>query len=459
MQVTVQRISPVVLELQVEVPADQVRTEVDKAYLSLGRTAHVRGFRPGKAPRSVLTHLYGAKISNDVASQIVNETLPKVLTDKNVTPVTRPTVEAGKFAVNEAFSYKARFEVHPDIENVTYEGFELVRPKLEATPEMVDEQIDALRQRHAAVKAPEPARPSQKGDLLTIDFTISVDGTEIKEAGGQGVSIELGSGQALPELDAALMEKSVGDVVTVDTSFPDTHQRPELRGKKGQFKVTVTEVKERVLPELDDEFAKDVGQFQTLIELRADVHSRLEQMIKEKQQTALAEQIIARLNERNPIEVPPSLVEQQCRLMETEFQAQARRMGQRVTQEQAQALHDRIHGEAEKKVRAGLLMAAIAKKGDFKVTEEDIEKGMADLAQQSGKNLAKVKAEYRDANKRQMLIGLILEDKILDLVEAKAVITDGPAEAPAADAPAEEAAKTATAEKAPSKKKSKKAEP
>jgi trigger factor len=464
MQVTVQRISPVVLELQVEVPADQVRTEVDKAYLTLGKTAHVRGFRPGKAPRSVLTHLYGAKISNDVASQIVNETLPKVLTDKNVTPVTRPTVEAGKFAVNEAFSYKARFEVHPDIENVTYEGFELVRPKLEATPAMVDEQIQALRDRHAALKTPEPARPSQKGDQLTIDFTISVDGKEIKEAGGQGVQIELGAGQALPELDAALMEKNIGDVVTVDTTFPGTHQRAELRGNKGQFKVTVTELKERILPELDDEFAKDVGQFQTLIELRADVHSRLEQMVKEKQQTALAEQIIVRLNERNPIEVPPSLVEQQCRLMETEFQAQARRMGQRITQEQAQGLHDRIHGEAEKKVRAGLLMAAIARKGDFKVTEEDIEKGMADLAQQSGKNLAKVKAEYRDANKRQMLIGLILEDKILDLVEAKAKITDGPAEPAAgeAEAPAPEGASkdapAGKAEKAP-KKKTKKEQP
>ncbi len=455
MQVTVQRISPVLLELQVEVPADLVRTEVDKAYLTLGKTAHVRGFRPGKAPRSVLSHLFGAKISNDVASQIVNDTLPKVLTDRNVTPVTRPTVETGKFAVNEAFSYKARFEVQPEIENVTYEGFELVRPKLEATTAMVDEQVEALRQRHASLKAPEPARPSQKGDVLTIDFTISVEGNEIKDAGGQGVQIELGAGQALPELDAALMEKNAGDVVTVDTTFPENHQRAELKGNKGQFKVTITEVKERILPELDDEFAKDVGQFQTLIELRADVHSRLEQMVKEKQETALAEQVIAKLNERNPIEVPPSLVEQQCRLMEAEFQAQARRMGQRVTQEQAQALHDKIHGEAEKKVRAGLLMAAIAKKGDFKVTEEDIEKGIAELAQQTGKNVAKVKAEYRDPNKRQMLIGLILEDKILDLIESKSNVTDGPAEGAAAGeaAPAEAAAPEKP------KKKTKKTEP
>ena len=218
MQVTVQRISPVLLELQVEVPADLVRTEVDKAYLTLGKTAHVRGFRPGKAPRSVLTHLFGAKISNDVASSIVNDTLPKVLTDKNVTPVTRPTVEAGKFAVNEPFSYKARFEVQPDIEDVKFEGFNLVRPKLEATPAMVDEQIEALRLRHATLKAPEPARPSQKGDVVTIDFTIAVEGQEIKDGGGQSVQIELGAGQAIAELDAGLTGKSASDVVEVEIS-------------------------------------------------------------------------------------------------------------------------------------------------------------------------------------------------------------------------------------------------
>jgi trigger factor len=471
MQVTLQRISPVVLELQVEVPADRVRTEVDKAYLTLGKKAHIRGFRPGKAPRSVLSHIYGDKISNDVASQIVNDTLPQVLTEKNVTPVTRPTVEAGKFAINEAFSYKARFEVHPDIENVTYEGFELFRPKLEATPEMVDEQIEALRHRHSTLKTPEPARPSQKGDVLTIDFTISVEGKDVKDAGGQGVQIEIGAGQALPELDAALLGKNAGDVVTVESTFAAQHQHPELRGKKGEFKVTVTEVKERILPALDDEFAKDVGQFQTLIELRADVHSRLEQANKDRQQTALAEQIITKLNERNPIEVPPSLVEQQCRLMETEFQAQARRMGQKITQDQAQSMHDKIHAEAEKKVRAGLLMAAIARKGDFKVSDEDIEKGLGELAEQSGKNIAKVKAEYRDAQKRQMLIGLILEDKILDLVEAKAKITEGdPAsqeagegakagEETGTEAPASRPRKDTTPAVPASKKKAKKAEP
>jgi len=181
-----------------------------------------------------------------------------------------------------------------------------------------------------------------------------------------------------------------------------------------------------VLPNLDDEFAKDVGQYQTLVELRADIHTKLEKALKDQAEAALAEQIVQKLNEANPLEVPPSLVEQQARIMEQELVQQARRMGQRFTQEQAQALQGRIREDAEKKVRAGLLMAAIAKKHEFKVTDEDIEKGLGELAQETGKNVAKLKVEYREQSKRNMLIGMILEDKILDFLEGKSKITDAP---------------------------------
>src|SRR5580700_8613861 len=147
MQITVQRLSPVIMEFQIEVPADTVRTEVDKAYSTLARKAHVKGFRPGKAPRSVLTHLYGPQVQNDVANTIVNSTLPKALTEKNVTPVSQPQVEAGKVAASEKFSYKATFEVQPEIADVKYEGFELTRPPTAVDEKMVEEQLEALRMR------------------------------------------------------------------------------------------------------------------------------------------------------------------------------------------------------------------------------------------------------------------------------------------------------------------------
>jgi trigger factor len=239
------------------------------------------------------------------------------------------------------------------------------------------------------------------------------------------VQLELGSGQILPELEAALMEKKVGDKLDVDVTFGDKHPREDFRNKKTLFHVSVLDQKEKLLPELDDEFAKDVGQFQTIVELRADIHSRLEKMMKDRSETALAEQIVLKLNEANPCDVPPSLVAQQRQMMEAELMMQARRMGQPFTRQQFDLIRDRMTQDAEKKVRAGLLMAAIARKQDMKVTEEDIEKGLHELAQESGKNVAKVRAEYRDKQKRDILIGMILEDKILDFLETKSKITEG----------------------------------
>ena len=422
------------MELSVEIPADSVKAQVDKAYLNLGKKAHVKGFRPGKAPRDVLSRLFGPQVANDVANAIVNDTLPKVLTEKNLTPVNQPAVEAGQaLDPKKAFSYKARFEVQPEIEDVKYEGFELFKPKVEVPDTAIDEQLEQLRQRNAALKAPEPARPAKAGDVVTIDFTLSVDGKEVKDGGGQGVQLELGAGQALPEIDAALIGKSSGDKATAQHTFPAEHPREDFRGKVGSFDITIADLKERVPPALDDEFAKDIG-FDTLIALRADVHTKLEKAFKDRSETVLAEQIVAKLNEMNACDVPPSLVEQQCRIMEQEVVMQARRAGQRFTKEQAEALHQAISADAERKVRAGLLMAAIARKNEFKVTDEDLEKGMQELAAETGKNVAKLRVEYREKSKRDILIGMILEDKILDFIESKSKITEG--EPPKAEAEA-----------------------
>jgi trigger factor len=428
MQVQVARISPVMMEVAVEVPASDVKAEVEKVYSNLQKKAHVRGFRPGKAPRQVLAHLYGPQVASDVVNAIVNETLPKALSDKNVQPINQPQVEAGKFDQGAPFSYKARFEVSPEIEEVSWEGVELSRPSTEVKDEVVDEQLEMLRKQHARLQAPEPARSAKKGDVVTIDFTLDIDGKEVKEGGGSDVQLEIGSGGIVPELEEGLTGKSVDAAFDVTTKFPAEHPREELKGKSATFHVKLKDIKERILPALDDELAKDVGNFQTLVELRADVHTRLMKIMKDRSDTALAEQIIERLNERNQVPVPPTLVEQQCRIMEMELVQNARRMGQRVTQADMAKVHDQVHVDAEKKVRAGLLMAAIAKKLGIVIGDEDIQRGIQELAQETGKNVAKVRAEYNDPQRRQILIGMLMEDKVLDAIEAKAKITEGTAE-------------------------------
>jgi trigger factor len=184
--------------------------------------------------------------------------------------------------------------------------------------------------------------------------------------------------------------------------------------------------------------------------------------VKDRSDTILAEQIVDQLGAKNPVPVPPSLVEQQCRMMEMELLQNARRMGQRPTQADFQKVHEQVHADSERKVRAGLLMAAIAQKLGIQVGDADIQKGLEELAVETGKNVAKVRAEYSDPQRRQILVGMILEDKVLDVIEAKAKITEGEP-APKADSSASAKAEATTdsqegASKAKKKAKAEKAE-
>jgi trigger factor len=419
--VTVEKLSPVVMEFQVEVPATRVKAEVDKAIANVQRSAHVKGYRPGKAPRQVIEHLYGGRVHQDVAQRLVDETLSKALAEKAVQPLSKPAIAPQELRPSNPFLYKARFEVRPEIAEVKWEGFKVKRPKVTIEESAIDAEIEGMRKNQATLQAPDPERPAKTGDVAEITFTLSVDGS-VKETVEQPIEAELGSGQIVKELDEALSGMKPGDEKDVEVSFPDRHPSAELRGKKATFHVVLKGVKERVLPALDDEFAKDCGDYENLQALRDSVKARLEAQAKQKGDDSVAEQLVVELCKNNPIPVPPSLVDQQAAVTEREFSQAARKAGQRF--ELTQEIHQRVMADAEVKVRAGLLMAEIARIKAIKIGDADLEKGYSELAAQSGKNVAKVKAEYRDPKKREMLLAMILEDKILDLLEGAAETTE-----------------------------------
>lgn len=421
MQVHVEKLSPVLVELKVEVPAQRVRDEVEKAYASLQRTARIKGFRPGKAPRHVIAHLFGGRIHADVAQRLVDTTLDKALADKQVQPLSQPDIAPAELKPDDAFSYKARFEVRPDIASVAWEGFSVKRPKTAVADDAIDAEIARLRREHSTLQAPEPARPAKTGDVARIAFSLEVGG-EAQDTGGQEIETEIGSGEVFKEIDEALAGLSVGDKKDVSLTFSDRHVNQAFRGKPAIFHVTLKDVKERILPEVDDEFAKDCGDYADLAALRTALRDKLEKDQKQKANDAVAEQLVLELCKANAVPVPPSLVDQQAQVTERELIAAARRQGQRL--EVNNELRQRVRADAEVKVRAGLLMAEIAKAKEIKITDADIEKGYEELAEQTGKNVAKVKAEYRDAKKREMLVAMILEDKILDLIEGAAKISE-----------------------------------
>lgn len=420
MQVTVEKLSPVLLELKVEVPADRVRSEVDKAYTALSRTAHIKGFRPGKAPRQVLAHLFGGRVHADVAQRLVDSTLSQALADKNVQPLSQPSIAPTELSPGETFQYKARFEVRPEIEKVEWEGLEAKRPSVKATDDMIDAEIQRLRREHSTLQTPEPPRPAERGDLATVTFKLEVGG-QTMGPDSQEIETEIGSGEVMKEIDDALVGMNEGDHKDVEIEFSERHQSAELRGKKGTFHLTLKQARVRVYPEIDDELAKDAGA-ESLADLREKLRARIEKELVQKASDAVAEQLVMELCKRNAIPVPPSLVDQQAQATERELIQTARRQGQRI--EPNAELRARVRADAEMKVRAGLLMAEIAKEKAIVLTDADVEKGYQELAEQTGKNVAKVKAEYRDPKKQEILRGMILEDKILDVIESAAKITD-----------------------------------
>lgn len=423
MQVSVEKISPVLVELSVQIEAERVTAEYEKAFSSVAKAAKIKGFRPGKAPKDIVRRVYGARLEADLIQRLVDETFPKAAAEHQMQPVVPPSVEPERLTTGKAFSYKAKVEVLPAIESVKYEGLEAKRPKAEVSAEDIDKELAAIQRANSTLEKPKADRPAKEGDVVTVDLKVTVDGALVEDAGTNGYSIELGASQVFSEIEKALVGATVGATVTADVDMPAGHPHAKLAGKKATFSVDVKELKERVLPALDDELAKDLGEFENLEALKADVKKQLEAKKKEESENVLAERLVKALVEANPIPLPPTLVEQQMRLSEREILYRAAMNGQRATG-LGDALRQQIKEDSETKVRAGLIMAEIAKREAIQIGNEQIEDGLKELAEQTGKNVARVRAEYADPKKREMLIGMILENKVLDVIEKKASISD-----------------------------------
>jgi trigger factor len=420
MQISANQLSPVLLELNVEVDAERVRAELDKAYQQLARGATVRGFRKGKAPRKVLRHMFGARVAADVAQRLVDETYAKALDEQKVQTVSQPAIESQAVNENEPFSYKARVEILPKIDSVVFEGFQVKRPSSTVTDQQIDEQLQAVQRANSTLEPASESHVATAGDVVTVDFTVSVDGRPVKDASAENLDLELGQSSVLPEIEAALLGQRPPFQKDVEVAVPSTSTHPDLRGKKAVFSMTLRDLKTRVLPAIDDEFAKDLGEFDDLAALRKSISEDLGKRLDESADNAVAQALVAELVKANPIQVPPSLVQQQYKVTEQEVLRQSRAQGR--GQQLSADTRRSIEQDSEIKVRAGLLMAEIAKAKGIQVGPADIDEGLKGLAEQSGKNLAKLKAEYATQQKREMLVGMILENKVLDIIEAAAQI-------------------------------------
>jgi trigger factor len=430
MEVTVSRVSPVEVELKVSLPKERVRTALARAYTELGKHAQIRGFRKGKVPLPLLKRYFGDRVAQEVVGQLVDETLPKALDQQNLKPVVQPRVEPeSALAEDTDWTYKARLEVRPEIGEIDLAGINLKREVHTITDADVAHQLEHLQETHSTIRTPEPARPVKSGDIVTLDYDVTVAGEERADLQARNRSVEVGRGRLLKELDEGLVGMSVGETKDINVHFADDHAREDLRGKDAVLKVTVREIREKVLPELDDEFARDVGS-DSLEALKAKVRSDLEKQGREASEAKLREDALAALVEKNPIAVPPSLVQNATGAIARELVQIARFSGEPLD---ADRIFKMAQEQAESRVRAGLLLAELSRRNNLEVTEEDLDARIDEMAKETGRAAAKLRAEHRHPAKRQALASAVLEDKVLAFLLSKVTITDVPASKPLHD--------------------------
>jgi len=425
MQSQISTIDPVTVELHVEVPWDRFKKGVETEYGKLQKNARVKGFRQGKAPRNVIVQLFSKSVQDEVTSSLVNESVIEAVQKHELPVVSTPVLkDAPKVVDGTGMTFTVKVEVRPTVETLDT-ALELVRRVKPVMDADLDGEIDRMRQSHAVVEPVTTPRPAQKGDLLTVDYTVTVDGVSKADMVGTDRPVELGNGQLLPEIEEGLVGAQVGQVKSITVARGADEKNAELAGKVVVFDMTVKEMKERKLPAIDDELAKDVGDYASLAELKQKTRERLEESAKAQSERALRDQAIEKLVEKNAIPVPPSLLDQQLRAMLQEFMQLMQMMGQKP--QLSPAMVEDMKPRAASKVRAALLLGELSRKASISVTADEVEARLREMAEKSGKHIAKLRVEYT-GEKREQLETQLLEDKLIKHLLDGAKITDGPFE-------------------------------
>jgi trigger factor len=419
------RESPVLHALEVEVDAARVERAFARAYKELAKRVQVRGFRPGKAPRSVLERLYGASVAEQIEHALVAETLPGALQQAGLEPVTEPAIDASPPRADAAFRYTARVEVKPELSLCDTRGLPATRPRVQVSDQDVEREFEALRVRSAPVIEEPEGTTVAAGHVLAIDFVGRVDGKPFQGGSGRGVEFEMGSGRFLPEFERQLLGAAVGEDREIQVQFPEDYGSRELAGKQGLFSVHVVAIKRRQLPELDDEFAKDQGDFESLDELRERIRTDLTTARMSWANAEVRRTLMDSLIERTPFELPPGLV---ARQLDRQLSAARRRLEGSLPEQALEAQMERWkeewRGRAEREVREMLLLEAVAKAEGITAEDEEVEARIEGMAHAQGITPAALRQALGEGDLRGALRAQIVDEKALDLLSREAKVEE-----------------------------------
>jgi trigger factor len=426
MKIDIDEISPVQRKVRVELPAETVASEFSRAYEDLRRRVRIKGFRAGKAPRGVLQGIYGDELKGRVQSQLVEESLGEVIKERGLKIVSRPEIEANDLVEGSPFSFSAVFEIKPPIEVKDYLGIEVEKVKLFVTDDQVDEALRRLQESHARLEPVENRTIVQPGDFITLDFEGSIAGKPFQGGKGENYFLEVGGGQALPQFEEAVIGLTQGVPTKIQVAYPENYSNNELAGKTIDFSVVVREIKQKVLSELDDDFAKDHGECGSLVELKTAIRKRLENELEHIQQEELKEQIIGRLIETCSFAPPPTMVERQTRYLMERYQN--RGLGQSASGPQTppslEETRKTLEGRALRQVQATLLVEKISQLENIEVSDKEVQERVDNLTRAAGERAKTVREAYSKPDTREDLRAQMVFDRTLGFLLERALIKE-----------------------------------
>ncbi|WNG29022.1 trigger factor [Cystobacter fuscus] len=423
MKVQVEELSPIEKKLSIEVDTARVAEELTRAYSALGKQVKLPGFRQGKVPRRILEQRFRERVEDDVIQRVVQSAWLEAVRDHKVEAVAPPQVTNNSgLKTNAPFTFEARVEVKPQVEAKDYQGLPLTRVDSQVTDAEVDERLEQLRQNMARLDAVEGRDIAQAGDFATVDYEALVDGKEFPGSKAEGVTVELAPGELVESNVAALEGAKVGETRELDYTFPADYRVEDVKGKTAHFKFHVKGLKKKIVPELNDDFAKEAGETQSLAELRTKIRTDLE---LNKKNRVLGEEraaLIKALVERNAFEVPKSMVERTIdQMLEQRLRAMARMgMDPRRLNLDFARLREELREEALQEVRGALLFESIALKENLKTTDEDVEKKIAELAKEANQSIDVVRKYFKGPEERQGLSLRLREEKTIEFLKAQA---------------------------------------
>ena len=411
---TLKNLGPVKAELSVEVSKEDVGKAMDKAYGQLSRTARVRGFRKGKAPRAVLRRMYGEALCAEVKGDLVADQFRAAIEEHNVLPISQPDIDAGELREGEEYSFKVTFEVKPQLEEIKFDDITVERLRVTVEPEAIDNELKKLQSSLASVSDPAEPRPAKEGDLVLLQVKNWIDG-DWREANPQGPNeLVIGEGEAPKKLEDALIGMNIGEEKVIDFG-----SESDLEEQRNRIMVTISALKERTLPKIDDELAKDAGDHETLDDLKKDLEQKIKEARERGEDQRVRMQLFDALRDKNPMELPPSLVNRHTAALQMQLFGS---MGSIPQDEESQEQLKRITEGAEKAARnmvhQHLLMTEIARHQDLTVKPEEIDAEIESRAQMSGVPLPMIKAEMAKEGRREELSMQILEKKIFDFAKS-----------------------------------------